>query len=372
MTAVETVSTAAGPEGQDWLEAEDEAAALELLHELACTDGLPVVVPTAERVARMVLASGLDGDLVVAELGPGLGSATVTKVAVAAVMAGCLPDHMPVVLAAVRAVADPAFDLTEMQATTHNTAPLIIVSGPLAAVLGVHGGFGALGPGFRANASIGRALRLAMINIGGGRAGSSDMALLGHPGKFTYCLAEAESASPWEPFHVSRGFGAGDTVVTVIGAEAPHSVMAVADAEADPDGQRLLNALASSFANLAANNAVLRGGMAVVVLNPDHAAVLASAGMTRTGVQQAIWERAVNTRGTVAAAQVPAMVGRGQPEDLLHCFTSPEEICVLVAGGGGLYSSVMPSWCAGPHRNRAVSMLVEADQACALPSRPLG
>ncbi len=368
MTATETTETTETTTGADdgWLSAADEQEAVELLHELGCTDGLPVIVPTPERVARMVLASGLDGDLMLAEMGPALGAATVEKIAAAAVMAGCLPDHMPLVLAAIQAVTDPVFDLTEMQATTHCTAPLLIVNGPLAPVLGVHAGFGALGPGFRANASIGRALRLAMINIGGGRAGSSDMSLLGHPGKFTYCLAEAESASPWEPFHVSRGFAAEQTVVTVIGAEAPHSVIAIADRDADPGGDRILNALAACLASVSTNNAVLGGGMAVVILNPDHAAALAQAGLSRADVQAALYQRAANPR-SVLTAQAPAMARKGEPDDLVHCFASPDDIVVLVAGGGGLYSMVMPSWCAGPHRNQAVSVAVDTDQACVIP-----
>ena len=186
----------------DLLEAADEGAAVELLHELGCTDGLPVIVPTRERVDRMVLATGLDADLVLGQLGPSMGVATVEKVAAAAVMAGCLPDHVPVVVAAVRAVADERFDLSEVQATTHAISPLILVNGPVRHAAGVASGFGALGPGHRANVAIGRALRLAMINIGGGRAGISDMALLGHPGKLGACLAEAEESSPWEPLHV--------------------------------------------------------------------------------------------------------------------------------------------------------------------------
>ena len=152
------------------LQAVDEQAAIEQLHAMGCTDGLPVIVPTDARVARMVLASGQDADMVLGEMGPLMGLATVQKVAVAAVMAGCLPDYMPLVMAAVRAVLEPAFDLTEMQATTHCTAPLIIVNGPARDSCGpVASGFGALGPGHRANASIGRALRLCMLNIGGAR-----------------------------------------------------------------------------------------------------------------------------------------------------------------------------------------------------------
>ena len=185
----------------DTLCALDEEAALEELHNRGCTDGLPVVIPTAERVSRMVLASGLEGDMMLGTMGPGHGIATVEKVAIAAV-AGCKPDYMPVVVAAVKAVIDPKFDLTEMQATTHCTAPLIIVNGPARHTCGpIVSGTGALGPGHRANATIGRALRLTMINIGKARPGSSDMALLGHPGKFTFCLAEDEEASPFTPLH---------------------------------------------------------------------------------------------------------------------------------------------------------------------------
>lgn len=155
----------------DLLTAADEAAALEDLHARGFTDGLPVIIPTPARVSRMVLASGLESDMVLGTMGPGHGIATIEKVAVAAVMAGCLPDYMPVVLAAVKAVIDPVFDLTEMQATTHCTAPLIIVNGPARHNCGpISSSYGALGPGHRANASIGRALRLTMINIEIGRA----------------------------------------------------------------------------------------------------------------------------------------------------------------------------------------------------------
>ena len=236
----------------DWLTASDEAAALELLHARQCTDGLPVVIPTDERVQRMVIQSSMAGDMQLGIMGPAGKVATVEKVAVAAVMAGCLPDYMPVVVAAVQAILKPEFDLTEMQATTHCTAPLLIINGPARRDCGpVSSGFGALGPGHRANASIGRALRLAMINIGGGRAGTSDMALLGHPGKFTYCLAEDEESSPFEPLHVSRGFTEDDSVVTVIGAEAPHSVMYSGNADLADNHTRLLDVLAIGLTNSA-------------------------------------------------------------------------------------------------------------------------
>ncbi|MPY91752.1 MAG: hypothetical protein GEV08_01420 [Acidimicrobiia bacterium] len=353
--------------GRELLEAVDEAEALEALHALACTDGLPVVVPTPERVERFVAASGLDGDLVLGDMGPGLGAATVDLVAAAAVMAGCLPDHMPVVTAAVQAVCQPEFDLTEMQATTHCTAPLVIVNGPVRQACGFRSGFGALGPGFRANAAVGRALRLAMINIGGGRAGESDMALLGHPGKFSYCLAEDEEASPFTPLHVHRGFAPEESVVTVVGAEAPHSVICITDAD-DPDSPlRLLRSIAAGIANMGANNAHIGGrGMVTVVVNPDHAAVLERGGYDRAKLAEALCELAVNRRSQLAELS-PAIGAAGSPDDLVRSVRHPEDLLVVHAGGGGLYSMVMPSWCAGPHANRAVSQRVDLNPACAIP-----
>ena len=349
------------------LSAADEAAALEVLHQLKCTDGLPVIVPTEARVARMVLASGLDRDLVLGEMGPGKGIATIEKIAVAAVMAGCLPDYLPVLLAAVRAILDPRFDLTEMQSTTHCTAPLIIVNGPARQWCGpIASGFGALGPGHRANASIGRALRLAMINIGGARPGVSDMALLGHPGKFTYCLAEDEAASPFPPLHVDSGFATDDSIVTVIGAEAPHSVIFGGSGDDPARHERFLEVLAIGLANLATNNAALRGGGAVVVLNPEHADILADAGLTRRDIAQRLCALAVHPHATLARFE-PAFAGPSGAQKQISCFNAPDDILILVAGGTGLYSMVMPTWCAGPHRNRAIQKVIETNPFCEVP-----
>lgn len=346
------------------LSAADEMTALEALHASGCTDGLPVIIPTPERVERMVLASGQAGDMTLGTMGPGHGIATIENIAVAAVMAGCLPEYMPVVLAAARAVIDPVFDLTEMQATTHCTAPLIIVNGPVRQGCGIASGYGALGPGHRANASIGRALRLAMINIGKAQPGSSDMALLGHPGKFTYCLAEDEENSPFPPLHVALGFEAEQSVVTVIGAEAPHSVLYASDGD-DPGAYKvLLEMLAVAIANPATNNAILTGGTAVVVLNPEHAEILVKAGLGREDVAQAICDHSVMNK-----AQLDRFASgfTGPDETERRAFRGPEQVLVMMAGGSGLYSMVMPSWCAGSHRNAPSSVLVEDDFFCELP-----
>ncbi len=349
------------------LTADDEYAALEELHRLGCTDGLPVVIPTPERVARMVLATGYDADLSLGEMGPNMGLCTVEKLAAAAVMAGCLPDHAPVVLAAAQAILDPRFDLTEVQATTHAITPLIIVNGPAREWCGgIHGGFGALGPGYRANASIGRALRLAMINIGGGRSGTSDMALMGHPGKFTMCLAEDEENSPFAPMHTMRGFDPSQSTVTVIGTDSPHSVMGVIDADDPTCVDRLFTSFALAFANVATNNLALRGGQAAFALNPDHAGFLAKAGHTLESIRDEIVKRA-RLDGADFAKSAGYMGRVPESGRSYACFAQPEDLLVFVAGGGGLYSVAFPSWCAGPHVNRAVTVEIEVGQACEIP-----
>ena len=356
---------------EDLLEAADEEAALEILHDRGCTDGLPVVIPTPARVERLVLASGLDADMVLGELGPAMGIATVEKVAVAAVMAGCKSDYMPIVIAAVRAAADPAFDLRELQATTHCTAPLIIVNGPARYECGgVASGFGALGPGHRANATIGRALRLCLINIGGGRPGVSDMALLGHPGKFTYCLAEAEEDSPFPPLHTSLGFEAADSTVTLLGCEAPHSVIYSDNADDPEDAEKLLHVLSVGLANIATNNAIFCSGTALVVLGPKHADVLARANMSREVVQKRLWE--LTHHSTEDHNRYGQQFGSRFEDETYPCFATPQNILVMVAGGSGLYSMVMPNWGGADHANSAVTVKIENDFFCEVPGLASG
>ena len=348
------------------IEASDEHDALEQLHALGCTDGLPIVIPTPERVERMVLATGLDADVVLGEMGPLGAAATIEKVAANAVMAGCEPDHMPFVLAAVQAVLQPEFDLSEVQSTTHSIAPLIIVNGALAPITGIASGFGALGPGHRANASIGRALRLCMINIGGARPGVSDMALLGHPGKFAMCLAEAEAASPFPPMSTTWGAASGADTVTVVGVEAPHSVMFVNDAD-DPDSpDRLLRVLAGVITNSGSNNLYLRSGAVVIALNPEHARVLADAGWDRERIAQQLVGLCSVKRSMIRSFN-PAFVGAGDDDDDVAVLRSPDHVVVIVAGAEGLYSAVFPSWSAGGHGNIAVHQAVVTGQACEIP-----
>ena len=192
------------------------------------------------------------------------------------------------------------------------------------------------------------------------------MALMGHPGKFTMCLAEDETASPFRPMHEMLGHHPEDSVVTVIGVDAPQSVICVTDADDSTTPDRMIHSLAAALSSVTTNNAALRGGQAAVALNPDHAAVLAGAGHDLASVRAAIVEAAVVSGADLLASA--ATMGRIEPDRIYPCFEAEEDLLVFVAGGGGLYSVVFPSWCAGPHVNRAVSMPIEVGQACEIPA----
>lgn len=345
-------------------ESRGEEFALEELHARGWTDGLPVVIPTPERVEYILTAGGMDADIVLGTVGPQNGEATVEKVATNAVMAGCLPEHFPVVLAAVQAVCDPAFEVGEMQSTTHALGPAIIVNGPARESCGpVASGWGALGPGHRANASIGRALRLVLMNIGGARPGISDMAVLGQPGKFTFCLAEAEEESPFEPLHVTRGFAPERSAVTLAGVEAPHSVIATPDADDPEAAERLLRVLAAATANAGSNNSYFGRGAVLVLLNPMHARILTDAGLSRGEATARIAELATNPNALLSRFAPMTPVGAEGERTALR---GPEDVLLVVAGGEGIYSAVCNSWGGGKMGGVAVSREIELEFACEL------
>ena len=211
---------------------------------------------------------------------PRHGSLTREVLAINMVMAGCKPEYAPVVRAAMLALTAKAFNLNGVQATTHMAAPLLVVNGPIAREIGMNGDCNAFGSGNRANATIGRAMRLVLLNVGGGWPGDLDKSTLGHPGKYTYCVAENEAESPWAPYHVEKGFSAEDSTVFVLAAEPPHSVTNhVAN---DPEG--ILDSICSAMSTIANNNAVSSGHCAVVI-GPEHARTIAGKGWTRHDVR---------------------------------------------------------------------------------------
>ena len=321
-------------------------------------DGLPMIPATAERVATMRAGAGRAAGDLVAILPPRLGRATVERVAVNAVLAGALPEHFPVILAAVEAVAQPAFNLQAIQTTTHPCSPLIIVNGPIAARLGINGAGNALGQGHRANAVIGRALRLVLQNVGGARPGSEDRATQGHPGKYSYCVAENEAASPWEPLSVERGFAPEASTVTVCASESPHNINDHGSATAEG----ILTTVAGTAATVGSNNIYL-GGEPLVVLGPEHAATVAGGGWSKADFKRALWERAQVPLSRFDPSNLerfavihPAGFKDRPPETLAPLARAWTDIMVVVAGGAGKHSVLIPTFGA----TRSVTRPIEA------------
>jgi hypothetical protein len=310
------------------------------------SDGLPVLPPTAARVDRLLGDQTARRHEVIATLAPLDGAATLEAIAVNAALAGAGPEHLPVILAAVRAIAEPPFNLNAVQTTTHPCTPLLIVNGPIVVRLGVSGGPNALGNGHRANAVIGRALRLVCQNVGGARPGLEDRATLGHPGKLTYCLAENETASPWPPLHVERGFAADASCVTVCGSEAPHNV----NDHASTTPEALLMALAGTAATTGSNNVYL-GGEPLVILGPEHAHTLAARGWSKADVKRALWERvrvrldrfSAENLARFATIDPGQFAGRPGAAEIPWC-ARPDDLMVIVAGGPGKHSAVVPTF----------------------------
>jgi hypothetical protein len=307
-------------------------------------DGLPLVAPTEARVDAMLAAcDGANPDEVLAVLEPRFGECTRRMVAVNAVLAGCPPEVMPVLVSAARALGRAELNLRGVNATTHPVAPLLIVHGEVAERAGFNGGLGAFGPGNRANATTGRALRLLLLHVAGARPGDGDASTQGQPSKYSYCVAENLGASPWEGYARSRGVNA-PSAVTVHCGENPHNFH---DMEADRPGP-ILEKAASVMATFGANNAPISQGEWFVGLGPEHAATIAGHGWTRDDVQSFLYERARIPAGLLRAhftslAWAPWM-HEVPDDDLLPMTGHPDNIRVFVVGGAGKHSCVIPSW----------------------------
>ncbi len=295
------------------------------------TDGLPIVPPTTGRVEEMLDFSPLSRDVVIGELDPLKGVASVEKIAVNAVMAGCRPDYFPIVLAVVQAIAEPEFNLRGVQTTDENVTPLILVNGPIAKQIGMNDGFGCLGPGWRANATIGRAIRLIMQNIGGGWPAVVAFAGLGQPGRYTLCFAENEGQSPWTPFHVDEGFDAAQNIVTVLRAESAINVTGG------------LEEVASVMGSAASAFSWLHGGIVTAAISPATAAALAKDGVSKEEARRWLHENgrisaeALKSlwiyRNVGKAKEWPAWAGAAIEAGAVPPVADPEKITLVVAGG---------------------------------------
>ena len=333
------------PDAPETVRAPDSLDAVNrIFHQRGWTDGLPIVPPTRERFEAML--GGRDPAAEIGVVEPRLGRATAAKLAVNAVMAGCEPAHFPVVVAATRAMCNPRFNLKAIQSTTHPCTVLAMVNGPLADTLEINGAYNAMGQGRRANAAIGRAIRFILLNVGGAAPGVLDRATMGSPAKYSFCFAENVAASPWEPWHVENGFAPGASTVTVCGVEGPHNV----NDHYGRTGEEILLSVAGTLASTGANNFYL-AGEPVVVLGPEHAEVVAGDGFSKADVKRFLSEHAVVPRSVVSEAMIDVLEER-LPDHLLgprgrdgvRFCTRPDDLIVVVAGGAGRHSAILPTF----------------------------
>src|SRR5579875_8228 len=339
----------------------------EFMFERGLTDGLPVVPPTPERVLRMLEGTRRDPQEVVAIVPPNMAPATVEKVAINAVMAGCKPEYLPVVIAALEAVCTEEFNIHGVMATTWGSTPVIVVNGPIRHKLGMNMGRMALGYGNRANATIGRALKLIVRNVGGARPGEVEQTALGSPGKFTCCFAEWEERSPWEPLHVERGFKPEQSVVTVFPLES--------------GSRQVIDQVSRSARSLAASIALGLEACGhpkihnyppevLIVIAPEHCDVFARDGWSKNQLRQRIQEvtarplRELLPDEECAVGTSPQSLGikeltQAELERRIPKFSNPANINIVVAGGeAGKFTAIFAGWY-DPVASRSVSRLIE-------------
>jgi hypothetical protein len=330
-------------------EDEDDA---EACYARGWSDGLPVVAPTPERVLRMLSGTTRPPSEIVAIVPPDLAECTVEKVAINAVLAGCKPEYLPVVLAAVEAACTDDFNIHGVLATTHFVGPVVIVNGPIARDIDMNWGLNALGQGNRANATVGRALQLVIRNVGGGRPGGVDRATLGNPGKYTFCFAEDEVGSPWESLAVERGLAAGRSAVTLFAGEGVRGV--VDQLSRDPES--LARSFAACLRTVAHPKAVGRWD-ALLVVCPEHARTFRAAGWSKAQLRSRLDELL-----TLAPEEVLRDVD-GCAEGLLPSqATGPSKkfrddgLLIAHAGGqAGMFSAIIGGWTGGPGGSRPVT-----------------
>ena len=310
-------------------------------------DGLPLVPPTEARVQAMYKYVDHAPDHVVARLAPKMGAATVELIAVNAVMAGCRPQHMPLLIAAIGALADKRFNLYGIQVTTHCVSPLLIVSGPLAAAMNIHHSSGMFGPGPWDNGVVGRAIRLLLLNVGGATPAKVDKSTMGHPAKYTFCMAEDETSIAWPSLRAERGYSGDTSTVTVIGAEGPHNINDHESTTADG----IIMMIAGTMAQPGQNN-VYYAAEPLMIVSPEHAATIAAGGYTKDGLKQALYERARIPLSKFSRENIERRMYRKFPQRYkdqgldveVTVAQSWQDIMICVAGGPGKHSMYVPTF----------------------------
>jgi hypothetical protein len=317
----------------------DEAEAIETAFDKGWSDGLPIIPPTEARVRAMLEAARLEPNHQVGVIRDRAVVISAEKVAINAVMAGCKPEYMPVVVAAVEGIADSRWSYHGPGTSTGGAGVLMIVNGPIARTLDINAGDNLFGPGWRANITIGRAVRLVMRNVAGSRPGLLDRGTLGHPGKLSYVIAENEAESPWTPLHVERGFRPEQSAVTVMAAEGPHQFYNQLSSTAEG----VLTTLAD---NMRISGNVMGQPNYCLVIAGEHMRTIAGSGWGKKEIREFVWKHTQNTHAHLKRTQ--RMTGAIQPDDeqkLRPLVASPDDILVVAAGGrAGAFSCFIPGW----------------------------
>lgn len=315
------------------------------------SDGLPVVTPTEARVQQMLASTRRDPEELIGTIPPAMEPATVRAVAIHAVMAGCKPEYIPVVLGGISLMLREEFNMNGVQGTMHGVAPLMIVNGPYAQKIGLHGGNGCFGPSFRANATIGRAIRLMMLNLGGGIAGIGSATIFATPMRYTACITENTDRSPWETLACSKGYAITDNVITCAMVESPR--LCFDDVSQEP--QRLLNGIADSMVAMGSWNMHAQSDM-VVAMGPQHATICAKAGMSRADVHTRLCElagrrvRDLKNGGNWRRERALGFPIKVDPDDddfFIPAIKDPKDLQLIVAGGWGPCTAVCHGWSGG-------------------------
>jgi hypothetical protein len=319
----------------------DPARMFDIMVARGWTDGLPVLPPTHAAVAAMVEASDLDKDFTMGVIPPLNGIATVEKIAANAVMAGCLPQYFPILLAALRCVALPGFNLDGVQTTTGNVAPVTIVNGPCRNSLKINYSANVLGQGWRANATIGRALRLVLTNIGGATPGLYDKATLGQPAKYSFCIGENEEENPWQPLHAERGFSRDSDAVSVFGCSGVNSAVDMASQSA----KGLLKTFALTM--IGGLPSGVTSTEVMLIICPEHARLFSSYGFSKADIRNELFalarvphEKISDENLALLANRRPLWFGAGMRE--IAAVERAEDIWIIVAGGPGAKSAYLP------------------------------
>lgn len=319
--------------------AQDISGAIELCFTNGWTDGLPVVPPTAERIEAMLNAAGLEPGHQLAFIENRQVSVTAEKVAINAVLAGCKAEYMPVIVAIVEALGDPVYGYHGPATSTGGSAVFTVVNGPIARELDINCGDNLFAPGWRANATIGRATRLIMRNVIGTLPGELDRSSLGHGGKYTFCIAENEAESPWPPFHTTRGFRADQNAVTIFAAFAPHQFSN--GLSATPEG-----VLTTACAQMRVSAATGRRPQYALVLAGEHMVVIKNAGWSREDVQRFVYDNSKSSIADLKRMHIKSgPIEPGDETTTLELIESPQDLLVIMAGGrAGVQSAYIPGW----------------------------